>query len=164
MTVINKKLDSELAYEALVDLLLSGTIDAEHALSERRLSEVLGYGRTPIREAVRDLIREGVLESHPTRGTIVRPLSIHDLQDLYEICIAIEGLATSLAAKRGPVEMLETYKRSFEQTLNNKNNLDVAAVHDYGVDFHKKIVTLSGNKRLIEMYHPFRLRFRLISA
>src|SRR6266404_279294 len=59
--------DSKRAYNKLVELLLSGAISEDVALSERGLSMALGLGRTPIREAVKDLVREGVLESHPTR-------------------------------------------------------------------------------------------------
>lgn len=155
------KLDSERAYEKLVELLLDGTITEEQPLSERNLSEALGIGRTPIRAAVRDLVREGVLESHPARGTMLRPLSIADLQDLYEIRYAIEGLAASLAAQRGPVEELAHFAVAFEKALAEPEEFDVMRVHDYGVEFHKEIVRLSGNKRLLEMYHPFRLRFRI---
>ena len=162
MIPLPEKLESERAYDMLVDLLLNGTISENQPLSERALSSALGFGRTPIREAVRDLIREGVLESHPTRGTTIRPLTVHDLQDLYEIRFAIEGLAASLAAERGPVQELEPFAEAFEQILaNDTDDTHVAQTHDHGVLFHKEVMRLSGNQRLIEMYHPFRLRFRI---
>lgn len=154
------KRESELAYDKLVELMLSGAITEDQPLSERNLSESLGFGRTPIREAVRDLVREGVLESHPTRGTLLRPLTMADLHDLYELRYAIEGLAAALAAERGPIELLRPYAEQFERTLAS-SQFDVGVVHDHGVEFHKEIVRLSGNKRLIEMYQPFRLRFRI---
>jgi len=154
------KRESESAYEKLVELLLDGTITENQALSERNLSERLGFGRTPIREAVRDLVREGVLESHPTRGTLLRPLTLSDLHDLYELRFAIEGMAASLAAQRGPVEELAPFEEAFERTLEH-SDFDVLRVHDHGVEFHKEVMRLSGNKRLIEMYAPFRLRFRI---
>jgi len=155
------KRDSERAYERLVEMLLNGTIAEDQPLSERHLSDLLGFGRTPIREAVRDLIREGVLESHPMRGTVLRPLTIADLQDLYEIRYAIEGFAATLAAQRGEVEQLQPFAAAFEQALSDPDHFDVVQVHDYGVEFHKAVMRLSGNKRLLEMYYPFRLRFRI---
>jgi DNA-binding GntR family transcriptional regulator len=155
------KLDSQLAYEKIVELLLNEAIPENFPLSERNLSKSLGFGRTPIREAVRDLVREGVLESHPIRGTLVRPLSIPDLQDLYEIRLAIEGLAVSLVVERGPVEELEPYAIEFDRVLKGNGEFDAAKVHDQGVSFHEEIIRLSGNQRLIEFYRPFRLRFRI---
>lgn len=155
------KRDSERAYEKLVEMLLNGTITEDQPLSERNLSDLLGLGRTPIREAVRDLVREGVLESHPMRGTILRPLTIPDLQDLYEIRYAIEGIAVELAAKRGEVEQLQRFAVAFDEALANPDDFDVLQVHDDGVEFHKEVMRLSGNKRLLEMYYPFRLRFRI---
>ena len=155
------KRDSELAYEKLVELLLNGSITEDQPLSERNLSELLGFGRTPIREAVRDLVREGVLESHPMRGTVLRPLTIEDLQDLYELRYAIEGMAAYLAAQRGDIEQLQPFAAAFDKALSQPDGFDVLHVHDIGVDFHKEVIRLSGNRRLVEMYSPFRLRFRI---
>lgn len=153
--------DSERAYNKLGELLVSGAISEDQALSERGLAEALSLGRTPIREAIKDLVREGVLESHPTRGTVLRPMSLVDLQDLYEIRFGIEGLAAFLAAERGPVEELRGYAEAFERTLVDPDACDTGEVHDHGVDFHFDIMRLAGNRRLLEMYRPFRLRFRI---
>ena len=155
------KLDSERAYEKIVELLLTTPMTEDTLLSERNLSSALGFGRTPTREAVRDLVREGVLESHPTRGTILRPLSIADLQDLYEIRGAIEGLGAALAAERGAVEELEPFARAFSKALAAPGKTDLAHVHDLGVEFHSEIIRISGNARLLELYRPFRIRFRI---
>jgi DNA-binding GntR family transcriptional regulator len=155
------KLESEIAYDKIVELLLKESISSELFVSERSLSNLLGLGRTPIREAIRDLVREGVLESHPTRGTLVRPPSVTDLQDLYEIRSAIEGLAVKLVAERGAVQELEPFAAEFDGVLRSAEDFDIVKVHDHGVTFHEAIVRLSGNKRLIELYRPFRLRFRI---
>lgn len=154
-------LDSKRAYNKLVELLLSGAISEDVALSERGLSMALGLGRTPIREAVKDLVREGVLESHPTRGTILRPLSVADLRHLYEVRYAIEGLAAYLAADRGPIEELRPYADAFEETLRAPERQEVGRVHDDGVEFHFEVIRIAGNPRLLEIYRPFRLRFRI---
>ena len=153
--------DSERAYKMLGELLISGAISEDQALSERGLAETLSLGRTPIREAIKDLVRDGVLESHPTRGTVLRPMSLVDLQDLYEIRFGIEGLAAFLAAERGAVEELRPYIDAFERTLADAASHDTGLVHDHGVDFHFEIMRLAGNRRLLEMYRPFRLRFRI---
>lgn len=153
--------DSDRAYGELVELLVSGAISEDQSLSERSLAEKLNLGRTPIREAIKTLVREGVFESHATRGTVLRPMSLGDLQDLYEIRFAIEGLAAFLAAERGQVEELRPYVHAFEQTLKKRASCDIDKVHDHGIDFHFEIIRLAGNRRLLEIYRPFRLKFRI---
>lgn len=154
-------LDRERAYDLLVEMMLVGEIKENEPLSERGLAIKLGLGRTPIREAIKDLAREGVLESHPTRGTVLSPLSVEDLQDLYEIRFAIEGLAAFLAASRGQIEGLLPYLEFFEKCVSSPEGCEVAQIHDRGVDFHYEIMRLAGNRRLLELYRPFRLRFRI---
>jgi len=153
--------DSERAYGELVELLVSGEISEDQALSERGLAEKLNLGRTPIREAIKTLVREGVFESHATRGTVLKPMSLGDLQDLYEIRFAIEGLAAFLAAERGPVDNLRPYIQSFKKTLGDRSACNVDKVHGHGIDFHFEVIRIAGNRRLIEMYRPFRLKFRI---
>src|SRR5699024_10826625 len=114
MTPTAPKLAKEQAYDKLVELILSGVISEDRPLSERGISEQLGVGRTPTREAIKDLVRDGVPESHPIRGTVLRSLTIADLQGLYEIRFAIEGLAAFLAAERGKVDELKSYATAFE--------------------------------------------------
>ena len=80
-----QSLEKEKAYSRLLDLILSGQISDNVPLAERRLAERLGIGRTPVREAIKDLVREGVLEAHPTRGTFVRQLSLRDVQEIYQL-------------------------------------------------------------------------------
>lgn len=154
--------DSDRAYSELVEMLVSGAISEDQALSERGLAEKLNLGRTPIREAIKTLIRDDVLESHATRGTVLKPMSLGDLQDLYEVRFAIEGLAAFLAAERGPVSELGTYIQSFKKTLSgNLSSHDMNKVHSHGIDFHYEVVRLAGNQRLLEMYRPFRVKFRI---
>ena len=155
------KLSSQQAYDKLVEMILNGEIKEDHPISERGISETLGIGRTPIREAVKDLVRDGVLESHPARGTTLRALTPVDLQELYEVRYAIEGLAAFLAAERGALEDLDPYTKAFEATLGDPRSSDMVRVYDHGVEFHYAVIKLAGNKRLLEMYRPFRIRFRI---
>jgi len=160
MSLVYQK-DSEVAYNKIVDLLQSRAISEDVFLSERALSAELGLGRTPIREALRDLIRDGLLESHPTRGTLLKMLSVTDLQDLYEIRFAIEGLAAALASERGNVSELEPFVKLYDGVLRDPESHDLSDVHDRGVQMHEKIIAMTNNKRLLEMYRPFRIRFRI---
>src|SRR5690606_13104190 len=59
------------------------------------------------------------------------------------------------------VEELERFANAFESALADPDNLDLVQIHDDGVEFHKEVMRLSGNKHLVEIYNPFRLRFRI---
>lgn len=153
--------ESEIAHNKIVDLLQSRAVSEDVFLSERALANELGLGRTPIREAIRDLVRDGLLESHPTRGTLLRKLTVTDLQDLYEVRFAIEGLAAALASERGEVSELTVFVKLYDLVLSNPENHDLTHLHDRGVQMHEKIIEITQNKRLLEMYRPFRIRFRI---
>lgn len=156
-----KSLEKEKAYERILDAILRGQFANDVPLAERKLAELLGVGRTPVREAIKDLVREGVLETHPTRGTFVRRLSLRDVQEIYQVRYAIEGLAAFLAAERGPSQALSEYGPHFRTTIASEDRADVAAVYDHGAEFHLEIFRSSDNQNLLEIYKPIRLRFRI---
>ena len=87
------QLERDRAYLGLLDLILGGGVNLVAPLSERKLADSLDIGRTPVREALRDLARDGILEVQPARGTFVRPLSIEDVQEIYEVRYSLEGVA-----------------------------------------------------------------------
>ncbi len=157
----NKSSEKEKAYGRLLDLILRGEISSDEPLAERRLAESLGIGRTPVREAIKDLVREGVLEAHPTRGTFVRPLTLRDVQEIYQVRYAIEGLAAFLAAERGPTPTLSDYASRFRNVIADPSQASVAEVYDHGAEFHLEIFRCAGNRNLLEIYRPIRLRFRI---
>ena len=92
---------SSTAYEAIRSMIAQGQLCPGEELSERSLAESLQLGRTPVREAIKELCREGVLMSVPLRGTFVQRLSVEDLKEIHEVRLALEGMAAKLAAEKG---------------------------------------------------------------
>src|SRR6266702_354531 len=99
-------LERDRAYALLRDLVISGEFSADEPLSERSLSNRLAFGRTPVREALMALARDGLLTIHPMRGTFVRQMSFDDLREIHELRLALEGMAAYLAATHGPTDAL----------------------------------------------------------
>ena len=161
MSLMVKSSEKEKAYTRLLENILQGEILSDTQLSERRLSDYLGLGRTPVREAIKELVREGVLESHPTRGTFLPQLSLTDIQEIYQVRYAIEGLAAFLAAERGPSEAPIGYRSAFEKILNKPNFSEASAVYDKGAEFHIEMFRSAKNANLLKIYKPIRLRFRI---
>ena len=87
--------------ERICSLLLDGSAPFDAPLSERAIADAIGLGRMPVREALRDLAREGILAVEPGRGTYLRQLSAREATELLEVRLAIEGMAARLAAEKG---------------------------------------------------------------
>lgn len=160
MAVVSR-LERERAYDNLIRLILGGSFSPGQPLSERSLSEKLGIGRTPVREALRDLERNGLVEVLPARGTFVKTPSLTDLREIYEIRYALEGMAAFAAAKRGATPELLEYKKKFEKLARNPETTSAAEIDELGTQFHLKIIEATGNKILLKLFKQFRLPFLL---
>ncbi len=95
---------SRQAYERLRDQIITLKLAPGTLLDEAELMASLGLGRTPIREALQRLACEGLVVIRPRRGTYVAPLSLTDLQQIFELRQELEGYAAALAAERATVQ------------------------------------------------------------
>jgi len=94
--------------EALRRAIVSGRLAPKQRLTERALIEMLGVSRTVIREALRQIEAEGLIEIIPNKGPVVRELSPVEAKDLYRIRAVLEGLAARLFAENASNEMVDT--------------------------------------------------------
>jgi DNA-binding GntR family transcriptional regulator len=88
------------AYHAIRDLIVSLELAPEAVIDERELIERLGIGRTPVREALRRLAHEQLVEVYPRRGMFVSGVDVRDLTHISEVRQALEPEAARLAAER----------------------------------------------------------------
>lgn len=154
-------LERDRAYMLLLDLILSGELGTDQALSERKLADNLQMGRTPVREAIRRMTREGLIEVRPARGTYVRELTMGEVEEIYEARIGLEGMAAFLAAERGPTEAFPEFRKKFEAMIANPADFDLAETHKVGQEFHVEVFRAAKNSYLFEIYEPLRLRHRV---
>jgi DNA-binding GntR family transcriptional regulator len=158
------RFERDRAYRGIVDFILSGSADPDEPLSERKLSDSLAIGRTPVREALRDLARDGLLDVSPARGTYLRTFTADDMREIYEVRQGLEGLAAELAAKQGPTRELTAYGPLFRRMIKNPNRYDTKETYETGARFHLDLFRSAGNRQLISIYEPLRLRFQLALA
>jgi DNA-binding GntR family transcriptional regulator len=92
------------AYFRIRELIVSLELQPGSIVDERALMARLGIGRTPVREALRLLAREGLVEIHPRRGMFVSSVEVGDLAALSEVRAVLESLAARLAAERRTAE------------------------------------------------------------
>jgi DNA-binding GntR family transcriptional regulator len=91
---------SEAAYQMLKQWVIEGTLPPGHPLEQAALAQMVGVSLTPLREAIRRLEGEGLLQVAPHREVLVVPMTREDLHDIYESRLALEPFATRLAAQR----------------------------------------------------------------
>jgi DNA-binding GntR family transcriptional regulator len=147
------------AMERICSLLVDGALPFDAPLSERAIADAIGLGRMPVREAVRDLAREGIVSVEPGRGTFLRRLKAAEVTELLEVRIAIEGMAARLAAEKGYVgdlpQIMAELKALAARPLTGKRIGDAEAIGDR---VHRALVQGAGNEILNSMYAGMRLR------
>ncbi|MEE2730808.1 MAG: GntR family transcriptional regulator [Pseudomonadota bacterium] len=106
--------------EALRELLLQGEFDPGTRLQETWLAERMQVSRTPIREALRVLAKDGLLEYAPNKGYSVRRFSLEDIVSAFRVRSVLEGLGCRLIAERG---LSEALRATLQSTLQSGENL-----------------------------------------
>ena len=99
----------EIVYEELKRQILVGEIAPGTRMMEVDLADEMGVSRTPVREAIRKLEKEGLVTIEPRRGAYASDISIKDMLDVLEVRQTLEGMAASLAARK----VTEEEKRDF---------------------------------------------------
>ena len=156
-------------FDKLEREILSGKYPRGEMLSEQRLSSELGVSRTPVREAIRRLQQEDILEDSP-RGAIVVGISREQMMDMYEIRLQLEGLAARRAAENVTDEQL----REMRETLDLQQFYCERARSD-GSDqiknldsrFHELLYAACGSKAYYDVLfrlHKKITKFRMASV
>lgn len=141
------------AYHRIQEGIQSGRYPAGTRLKEVELAGELAMSRTPVREAIRQLERDGVVEVVPNRGATVRAWSPDDIEDAYALRAVLEGFCASRAAVRMDamaVANLAGLEQEFERQLRAQE-LDVPTLIRLNAAFHRAIVAGSGNGRAAEV-------------
>jgi DNA-binding GntR family transcriptional regulator len=133
-------------------LVLSGEYPPGAPLPELFLAEEFEVSRTPVREALKQLENEGLVEIRPKVGTFVRIPTRREIVELFQLKESLEGLAASLLARRGPVPELDRLQRNIEASERAERNGDSAKYAELVHEFHWTIVNGSDNSKLVEHY------------
>ena len=145
------------AGEGAADLIrraiLDGTLRPGQRLTEEKLAADLQISRTPVREALRVLQAEGLVESTPYQGSTVRAYAIEELDDIYQLRAVLEGHAARRAAERITEDDAATLHESCTRlvSLGDATDENVAQIVEENLFFHTKILEIAGSSRLAAM-------------
>jgi len=142
--------NTTIAVERLRDLVFTGKLAANSSHLESELAEALGMSRTPVREALRTLAAQGLVEIRPRHGVRICAVSPRDMAEIYDVLTELESLAASDAAGRGlgagDLANLAQFLDEMDAALA-RNDRAAWAERDDG--FHCELVRLGGNSRVI---------------
>ncbi|WHY77108.1 GntR family transcriptional regulator [Neobacillus sp. WH10] len=148
---LHKETTSMVVYKHLYNLIVTGTFKPGEWIRERQLKEILGVSSTPIREALKMLVQERLLESIPHHGVRIKNLSMNEIEDIYELRAELEGLAAQLAAKRGTMtqfKKMDELLNLIERKLEENSIIPDSEFLKFNNDFHDLIIEVSGNHAL----------------
>jgi len=137
--------------EALRRAIVSGRLAPKQRLTERALIEMLGVSRTVIREALRQLEGEGLIEIIPNKGPVVRELSPAEAKDLYRIRAVLEGLAARLFAENATGSMVDKLDAALQEVVLAYKGEDGEQALDAKTQFYDLLYAGSDSQTLASM-------------
>lgn len=157
---------SEIVYEGLRICIIKGIIPVGERIKEIEYSERMNISRTPLREALRRLELEGLIESIPHFGVVVKKVSVADCEEIFKIRVSLETLATINAMKIMTKLEFEEMRLLLEKTSNANSKREVAEVIRLFSDFNDMIYRFARMPRLemiVTRLREYLMRFRDIS-
>lgn len=154
----------DVVFNTLRQAILKGEMEPGERLMEITLANKLGVSRTPIREAIRKLELEGLVNMIPRKGAVVASISEKDMKDVLEVRITLEELAVKLAVKNMEPEDIEQLRMAAKGFENAVISRDIVDIVEADVAFHDIIYNKTGNNRLIQIINNLReqmYRYRL---
>jgi DNA-binding GntR family transcriptional regulator len=141
----------EHVFESLKHSIIRGKISSGEWLVESHIAETLGISRTPVREAIHKLEREGLIERQPRGGFTVLGLNRNNIEETFGIRSVLEGYAARLAALNHKEEELEALEKKIDEFQNalDRKKMDVLPV--INTEFHDLLYALSKSPKLLQM-------------
>jgi DNA-binding GntR family transcriptional regulator len=143
---------AERAYHSIRQRIMDGSFAPGTPLREEMLAGEIGVSRTPVRDALRRLLADGLVESTRNRGTFVAEITSDDLHEVYHLRATLEGFAASRAATRiTPAELAALERLADEmEALDGGTDLDArtARFHALNTEFHTVMVRAARSRRL----------------
>ena len=154
----------EQSLDTLREAILSGELKPGQSLTEMDLSRQLGVSRAPIREALRILNSEGLVETIPYHGTTVRRLTKVDIEEIYSLRSLLETYAMQRVIETGEPADLRRLRQMVDGMVTAGGIGDLKAVNALDRDFHDALIEMSGHHLLQSMWQMVAMKVRQVMA
>ena len=142
------------------ELIVEGDLEPGAKVPERILSERYGVSRTPLREALKTLASEGLLELLPHRGARVARLTAEDVDQMFPIMGALEALSGELACQNLTEDQFAEIQALHYQMVLHYTRRELKPYFQVNQEIHEKILSASANPLLLQMYQTLSGRIR----
>ena len=153
------------AYAALRNVIIASDVYRSRAdirLDERQLAQDFGISRTPVREAMAQLEREGFVRSVPRRGVYVVRKTKREVIEMITAWAALESMAARLITQQASDADIAGLRRMFATFEDDKLHAKLDEYSKVNIDFHQTIIELSGNRVLIKLAENLFTHMRMI--
>ena len=156
-------------YLALKEAIVTNRFAPGEGLAEQRLADLYQVSRTPVREAIQRLAKDGLVEMVPRRGAFVARISLEDAVEIFRMREALEGMAARIAAPVMPEGEIDRLRHTLELAAALPNGQRLQAMYEAGGLVHEAVLRASGSQRLRAAVNQLldqitRLRVLAISA
>jgi DNA-binding GntR family transcriptional regulator len=155
-------LRTDSVYAVLKDRILSYRLRPSQRISEIQVATDIGVSRTPAREALRRLEQEGWLILVPRQGYYVRAYSTREVDEIYDLRIAVERHAARAAAERAPHASLARLEKRWEALDHRRDTLSPLDWLEADETFHRLLSEVTGNRELVSVLQRINEKIRII--
>jgi len=158
---IKQKMSSlkrEQAYQCVRDAITFGKLKPGEKMLEKSVGETYHLGRTPLREALRQLEMEGFIDALPNRGAFVRKISVEDVECVYGVLAVLEGYAVENAMASANPSLIKELKELEKRLIQDAKRKDFRKWLDDNARFHELFQGVTGNTVLSENVSNLRRR------
>ncbi len=148
--------------DAIEQALLRGDLRPGERIKETEIAQKAGISRGPIREAIHQLVGEGILVNKPYVGAFVAEWSDREIEEIYSLRALLEGYATAMAAVRATPDDLEELQRLVHRIRASNAPGDTDTLLQLDFQFHDKLYALSDHKLLVQRLGEIRRRMKLL--
>lgn len=148
--------------DGIRDLILEGRFRPGDKIPERVLCLHFGVSRTPLREALKALAAEGLVQLIPNRGAIVAKITEKEIEELFPILGALEALAGELVCERLKDADFQRLRTLHERMLDHFHHGEESAYRRLNREFHEALFDIAGNAALSELYQQLLGRIHLV--
>jgi DNA-binding GntR family transcriptional regulator len=156
------KADFQKLIMRMENMILTGVLQPRERLVELKLSEDLGVSRFWIRDAFKILETKGLIKVVPYKGAVVCDLDEHEIEDIFEVRIELDALATRKAAeniKKSDINFLKRMVKQFDDSVRRGDFSEMISVNE---NFHDYIYELSKNPTLVNMIEQLKARSHIL--
>lgn len=151
------------AYNQIYEKIVTLVFSPGQGLQEKRLMQELGLGRTPVREALLRLAGEKMVESHPRKGFIVRPITLQNVKSTFEMMRLLEVGVADLMVRRDVAPFLDGMQAAHEAVRKAVEGKDVLGLVEANHRFHQNYARCSHNEYLVHCLDEVRSEAKRLS-